>query len=78
MLYVPRGFAHGFLTLTEESEIIYFVSETYSKEHERGVRWNDPSFNIKWPFEPVKLSDRDRNHPDFDPVYHLNASPAGV
>lgn len=72
MMYVPKGFAHGFLTLTEPSEIIYFVSESYSKEKERGVRWNDPAFSIRWPFAPQVISEKDRAHPDFDPSYHLS------
>ena len=63
MMYVPRGFAHGFLTLEDDSEVIYFVSEFYSKDEERGIRWNDPRFKIEWPSEPVVISERDRNHP---------------
>lgn len=65
MLYVPRGCAHGFITLTPDSEIIYFVSENYSKEHERGIRYNDPAFNIKWPRGPEVISDKDRDYPDY-------------
>lgn len=68
MLYVPKGFAHGFLTLTDVSEVIYFVSEAYSKEHERGIRWNDPAFEISWPSEPKKISERDQSHPNFNPL----------
>lgn len=66
MMYIPRGFAHGFLTLTDNTEIIYLVSEYYSQEHERGIRWNDRAFNLPWPFEPRVISDRDRSHPDFE------------
>lgn len=73
MMYVPRGFAHGFLTLTEQSEVIYLVSEKYSKENERGIRWNDPKFSIQWPEKPMVVSDRDKSHPDFSETYHLNA-----
>ena len=65
MLFVPRGCAHGFITLEDNSEIIYFVSAYYSKEQERGIRYNDPRFNIKWPMEPTVISERDRSHPDF-------------
>lgn len=65
MMYVPRGCAHGFMSLVPDTEIIYFVSECYSKEHERGIRYNDPAFNIKWPHEPEIISERDKNHPDF-------------
>jgi dTDP-4-dehydrorhamnose 3,5-epimerase len=71
MMYVPKGFAHGFYTLTDDSEAFYFVDEFYAPETERGVRWNDPKFAIEWPGEPVVLSDKDRNWRDFDPAWHL-------
>jgi dTDP-4-dehydrorhamnose 3,5-epimerase len=70
-MYVPRGFAHGFLTLEENTEALYLVSNFYSAELERGVRWNDPKFNIQWPGKPAVLSDKDAKHRDFDPAYHL-------
>jgi len=73
MMYVPKGFAHGFLTLEPNSEIIYFVSEPYSKELERGIRWDDPRFKIEWPEIPKVVSERDQSHPDFDPEYHLKS-----
>lgn len=72
MLFVPKGFAHGFLTLTDDSEIIYFVSQNYSKQHERGIRWDDPAFDLQWPFAPKVLSERDKNHQDFDLDMHKN------
>lgn len=71
MMYVPRGFAHGFLTLSENAEVLYLVSESYSKELERGIRWDDPAFHIQWPEPPRVISDRDRAHPDFSVDYHL-------
>lgn len=71
MLYVPKGFAHGFLTLAEDTETFYLATEFYSPELERGVRYNDPKFGIRWPFEPAVISDKDRNHPDFNPAIHL-------
>jgi len=75
MMYVPRGFAHGFLTLEPATEIMYFVSANYSKVNERGIRWNDPTFAISWPKIPEMISERDQSHPDFDPEYHLRATP---
>jgi dTDP-4-dehydrorhamnose 3,5-epimerase len=66
MMYVPEGFAHGFITLTENTELIYFVSQHYSPQLERGIRWNDPTFAIQWPAEPAQISERDRNHPDYE------------
>lgn len=67
MMYVPKGFAHGFVTLTDDAEVFYFVDEVYSPEHERGIRWDDPKFKIKWPMEPLLISDKDQAHPDYDP-----------
>jgi dTDP-4-dehydrorhamnose 3,5-epimerase len=65
MLYVPEGFAHGFLTLEDDTEVFYQMSEFYAPEEARGFRWNDPAFRIEWP-EPVRvISDRDRDYPDF-------------
>ncbi len=71
MMYVPKGFGHGFVTLTEGAEAFYFVDEFYAPEHERGVRWNDPAFRIAWPVTPTVISDKDQRHPDFDPEHHL-------
>ncbi len=71
MMLVPKGFGHGFLTLTEDTEALYLVTEYYAPELERGIRWNDPKFDIKWPFDPVIISDKDKNHPDFNPDIHL-------
>lgn len=72
MAYIPKGCAHGFLSLTPDTEIFYFVDQFYHPTLERGVRWNDPRFAIAWPAQPTVLSDRDQAHPDFDPDYHLN------
>jgi dTDP-4-dehydrorhamnose 3,5-epimerase len=71
MMYVPKGFGHGFITLADNTEAFYFVDEFYAPEAERGVRWNDPKFALNWPMEPVVLSDKDRAHRDFDPKWHL-------
>ena len=65
MLYVPEGFAHGFLTLEDKTEVYYQISAFYAPEYERGFRWNDPAFGIVWPSEVKIISDRDRNYPDF-------------
>jgi len=65
MLYVPEGFAHGFLTLENDTEAHYQISESYAPEYARGVRWNDPAFSIKWPGRVEVISDRDRSYPDF-------------
>jgi len=60
MLYVPKGFAHGFVTLTEQSEIIYLVSEFYSPLNEDCLRWDDQQVNIKWPVIPTIISEKDQ------------------
>lgn len=73
MMYVPKGFAHGFVTLSDDTEAFYFADEFYGPEQERGVRWNDPRFGIAWPIAPVVISDKDRQHRDFDPAWHLGA-----
>jgi dTDP-4-dehydrorhamnose 3,5-epimerase len=65
MLYVPKGFAHGFLTLENDTEVFYQISEFYMPESQRGFRWNDPAIAISWPAEVEFISDRDRNFPDF-------------
>ncbi len=64
-LYVPRGFAHGFQTITEDTEVSYLVSSFYTPDAEGGIRYNDPAFGIEWPLEPTEMSDKDRNWPDF-------------
>jgi dTDP-4-dehydrorhamnose 3,5-epimerase len=65
MLYAPEGFAHGFLTLEDYTEVHYQISEYYAPDHARGFRWNDPAFAIAWPSEIKVISDRDRNYRDF-------------
>jgi dTDP-4-dehydrorhamnose 3,5-epimerase len=65
MLYIPCGFAHGFQTLDDQSEVFYQISEKYHPEAARGVRWNDPVLGIKWPISNPNLSERDRDFPDF-------------
>jgi len=65
MLYVPEGFAHGYLTLNDETEISYLTSHSYAPHSERGVRYDDPVFGIQWPFKIQVVSDKDRSWPDF-------------
>lgn len=66
MLYVPKGVAHGFLTLSDATEVYYQISEPYVAHAARGVRWNDPRFGIEWPAPPEVISERDRSYPDFE------------
>jgi len=65
LFYVPRGFAHGFQTLEDSTEVFYQMSEFYHPECVRGVRWNDPAFGIDWPHCERIISARDQQYPDF-------------
>lgn len=66
MLYVPKGCAHGFQTLEDNTEVFYQMSEFYHPEAARGIRWNDPAFGIQWPVGVREIiSERDRNWPDY-------------
>jgi dTDP-4-dehydrorhamnose 3,5-epimerase len=67
-LYIPEGCAHGFQTLRDDSEVLYFISEEFSPGHARGVRWNDPLFAIAWPDDVRTMNERDRTYPDFQPA----------
>jgi dTDP-4-dehydrorhamnose 3,5-epimerase len=66
MLYVPEGCAHGFLTLEDETEVFYQMSQFYNPESARGVRWDDPAFRIPWPGKVEVISERDRAYPNFE------------
>jgi dTDP-4-dehydrorhamnose 3,5-epimerase len=70
MMYVPQGFAHGILTLTDNTEAFYLVNAFYMPEAERGLRFDDPRFGVVWPYAPADISLKDRSWPDFDPVFH--------
>ena len=67
MLYVPEGFAHGFQSLVDETEVSYLVSHPYTPDSERGVRWDDPAIGIEWPLEARVISERDKALPPLDP-----------
>jgi len=71
-LYVPKCFAHGFLTLQDNAEVTYLISEFYSPQHARGVRWNDDLFGIQWPMKPQVLSLKDGQFPDARPEDFLD------
>jgi dTDP-4-dehydrorhamnose 3,5-epimerase len=67
-VFIPAGFAHGFCVLSDVAEFEYKCSEFYSPNNERGIRWNDPDLNIKWPVEQPILSEKDRNNPAFKEI----------
>jgi len=64
-LYIPPGLAHGFQTLSDNTEILYQISELYRPEYSGGLRWDDPDFGINWPEQITIMSQRDKNYPDF-------------
>jgi len=66
MLYVPKGFAHGFQTLEDDTEVFYQMSEFYNPECARGVRWDDPMFQIFWPLKNSIMSEKDQHYPLFE------------
>jgi dTDP-4-dehydrorhamnose 3,5-epimerase len=65
-LFIPPGFAHGFVSLTDDTEVYYMISTAYAPEFSRGLRWNDPAFAIEWPLAPVVISARDAAYPLLD------------
>jgi dTDP-4-dehydrorhamnose 3,5-epimerase len=64
-LFVPEGVAHGFLTLEDDTDVLYQISPAFVPGHEAGVRWDDPAFGIEWPAAPKLLSPRDAAYPDY-------------
>lgn len=69
MLYIPKGFAHGFQTLTPDSELIYFHTEYYSPDHEGALHYNDPQLLIEWPLPVKNISERDASYPFIDETF---------
>jgi dTDP-4-dehydrorhamnose 3,5-epimerase len=67
-LYIPEGVAHGFISLSDETELLYMISTEYVPESARGFRWNDAAIGIEWPMAPAVISARDAGLPAFDPV----------
>ena len=65
---MPEGFAHGFITLVDDTDVSYQMGAFYEPEAARGVRWDDPAFGIDWPRRPDVISDRDATYPDFEPT----------
>jgi dTDP-4-dehydrorhamnose 3,5-epimerase len=73
MLHIPKGFAHGFQTMEDNTEVFYQMSEFYSAEHARGLRWNDPLLKIIWPDDRRTISVKDREYPDLNPAQLMNS-----
>jgi dTDP-4-dehydrorhamnose 3,5-epimerase len=66
-LYVPKGFAHGFMSLLDDTEVLYMMSVPYAPGHAAGLRWNDPALGIRWPLTPTVISSRDAEYPLLGP-----------
>lgn len=71
MFYIPKGFAHGFQTLADNTVVTYYMSESYIPENAKGIRWNDPMFTIRWPLIPTVISEKDCNYQDW-PLYDIH------
>jgi dTDP-4-dehydrorhamnose 3,5-epimerase len=65
-IFIPPGVAHGFITMEDETEVLYQMDSIYAPDAERGARWDDPAFAISWPAAPAVISERDRTFPDFE------------
>ena len=66
-LFVPEGFAHGFLTLADETDVFYHMGAMFQPAAARGFRWDDPAFGVTWPSSPAVISERDATYPDYVP-----------
>jgi len=75
MLYMPEGFAHGFQTLEDNSEIFYQISQIYSPSHAKGILWNDKTLRINWPLTPTIMSDRDLSFKELDKSFEYFPNP---
>ena len=72
MLYVPKGFAHGFISLSNNTEILYLVSESYAPENEDILLWNDKTVNIEWPLKPLYISEKDSKGNKLEEIKEIN------
>ena len=63
LLYTPEGFAHGFCVLSDEADVLYKVNQEYSPENDRGILWNDPNIDVKWPVDKPIVSEKDLKQP---------------
>ena len=75
-LYIPKGFAHGFISLVDDAEVLYMMSVAYAPGYAAGLRWNDPALGIRWPLMPTVISTRDSEYPLLDSPSGRNPPPA--
>ena len=71
-LWIPEGFAHGFVTLSDTAEFVYKITDFHSKVNEFGIRWDDKAINITWPIKEVTLSEKDKIAPSFEEANYFN------
>ena len=71
-MWIPKGFAHGFVTLTDTAEFLYKTTDFYSKEHEQAIRWNDETIGIQWPIKDISLSAKDETAQSFKEASYFN------
>ena len=71
-IWIPEGFAHGFVTLSDAAEFLYKTTDFYSKEHEQAIRWNDETIGIQWPTKDISLSAKDENAQSFKEASYFN------
>jgi dTDP-4-dehydrorhamnose 3,5-epimerase len=78
ILWIPKGFAHGYVALEDNTEVLYKTDNPYSPSHERGIIWNDPQLGIKWPIDEPTVSKKDAQYPSFKDADHhfVYAAPA--
>jgi dTDP-4-dehydrorhamnose 3,5-epimerase len=74
-LYIPKGFAHGFITLADDTEVLYMISVPYAPGFAKGLRWSDPALGIRWPLTPAVISTRDAEYPLLDAPRSRNPPP---
>ena len=70
MLWIPPGFAHGFATLEDDTDVLYAATDEYSPEHDRGIIWNDPEISVKWPIKDPVISDKDARLPSLKEAWN--------
>lgn len=75
MIFIPKGYAQGYQTLTDNTELFYQMSQVYVPNAARGIRYDDPLFAISWPMQPSTMSGRDRNWPDIEPKLVVHSGP---
>ena len=72
-LFIPKGFAHGYITLTSDAKLLYFMDESYNPKSSKGLIWSDKEVNIEWPYHPQVISERDKNLPTLKQIQRIDS-----